>query len=296
MSSPHAVLDAPLRFPGMTEPMDTTSGYPASGMPVSRRNLCGLARPCLRHPQKTQRFRFFEATLLFVVSGRITLDDGGVRLTADAPSGLILIDQHACADVLKEPGGDDQRFRSIFLTFSAGLLAEFHRQHAPTHTIGNRSTPFQQVPLDDDLASTLQHCVQSIEAGQISDQRLRHRLMDLLAALSERSHLFAYDTLQSSTSERLRGLISDAPERHWTAQEASRELAMSEATLRRRLAGEQTRFEHLLVDVRMHHAMMLMQTTAWTIPRIAHACGYKSRTRFAERFKERFGCLPSIVR
>jgi AraC-like DNA-binding protein len=290
MTSPHALLDAPLRFPKLTEPMDTTGG------PVSRRNLCGLARPCLRHPQHTQRFRFFEATLLFVVSGRLTLGDGAARLTADAPSALILVDQHTCADLIKEPGGDDQCFHSIFLTFSAGLLAEFHRHAAPTQTTGNRATPFQRVALDDDLASTLQHCVQSIEGRQISDQRLRHRLMDLLAALSERGHLFVCDTLQSSTSERLRGLISEAPERHWTAQEASRELAMSEATLRRRLAGEQNRFENLLVDVRMHHAMMLMQTTGWTIPRIAHACGYKSRTRFAERFKERFGSLPSIVR
>ena len=296
MASPHSALAAPQRFPNMTEPTDTTDGHPPSGMPVSRRNLCGLARPCLRHPQHTQRFRFFEATLLLVVSGRLTLDDGAVQLTADAPSALILVDQHACADLLKEPGGDDQRFRSIFLTFSAELLAEFHRHHAPAQPIGNRSMPFQQVALDDDLGSTLQHCVLSIEARQISDQRLRLRLMDLLAALSERGHLFVYDPLQSSTSERLRSLINEAPERHWTAQEASRELAMSEATLRRRLAGEQVRFEHLLVDVRMHHAMMLMQTTAWTIPRIAHACGYKSRTRFAERFKERFGCLPSIAR
>ena len=276
--------------------MGTTSGHPPSGMPVSRRNLCGVARPCLRHPQRTQRFRFFEATLLWVVSGRLTLDDGALQLTADAPSSLILVDQHACADLLKEPGGDDPRFRSIFLTFSAELLGEFHRHHAPMKTTGKRSAPFQQVALDDDLESTLQHCVHSIEARQISDQRVRYRLMDLLAALAERSHLFVYSTVQSNTSERLRGLISEAPERHWTAQEASRELAMSEATLRRRLAGEQTRFEHLLVDVRMHHAMMLMQTTAWTIPRIAHACGYKSRTRFAERFKERFGCLPSVVR
>jgi AraC-like DNA-binding protein len=296
MTSPHSALDAPRRFPNMTEPMDATHGHPPSGMPVSRRNLCGLARPCLRHPQRTQRFRFFEATLLWVVSGRLTLDAGAVQLTADAPSSMILVDQQACADLLKEPGGDDPRFRSIFLTFSAELLAEFHRHHAPMQTTGNRPAPFQQVALDDDLESTLQHCVHSIESRQISDQRLRYRLMDLLAALSERGHLFVYDTLQSSTSERLRRLISEAPERHWTAQEASHELAMSEATLRRRLAGEQKRFEDLLVDVRMHHAMMLMQTTAWTIPRIAHACGYKSRTRFAERFKERFGCLPSIVR
>jgi AraC-like DNA-binding protein len=296
MTLPHAALDTLSRFSGMTEPMDTGSWHPPSGMPLSRRNLCGLAKPCLKHPLRTKRFRFFEATLLLVVAGRLTLDDGTYRLTADAPSALILVDQRTCSDLLKEPGGDDSRFRSIFLTFSAELLAEFHRDYAPAPTIRHRTAPFQQVPLDDDLQVTLEHCVHSVDACQISDQRLKHRLMDLLIALSERGHRFVYETLRPITSERLRALISEAPERHWTAQEASRELAMSEATLRRRLAGEQARFEELLVDVRMHHAMMLMQTTPWSIPHIAQACGYKSRTRFTERFKERFGCLPSSVR
>nr|WP_276544326.1 helix-turn-helix domain-containing protein [Pseudomonas grimontii] len=71
---------------------------------------------------------------------------------------------------------------------------------------------------------------------------------------------------------------------------------MSEATLRRRLAQENARFEDLLVDVRMHHGLMLVQTTDWSIIRIAEASGYRSRARFAERFKQRFGYLPSSVR
>ncbi|WP_315138655.1 helix-turn-helix domain-containing protein [Achromobacter marplatensis] len=71
---------------------------------------------------------------------------------------------------------------------------------------------------------------------------------------------------------------------------------MSEATLHRRLSDERVRFEDLLIDVRMHHTMMLVQTTSWSIPHIAQACGYKSRARFAERFRARFGYLPSTVR
>ncbi|ANM77692.1 helix-turn-helix domain protein [Serratia marcescens] len=71
---------------------------------------------------------------------------------------------------------------------------------------------------------------------------------------------------------------------------------MSPATLRRRLAAEQTRFEDLLIDVRMHHAMMLLQTTRWDMTRIAEACGYKSRSRFSERFQKRFGYAPSAIR
>ena len=296
MASPHLVSDDAPPLSGVREPVGEASWHLPSGAPVSRHNLCGLARPCLRQALRTQRFRFFEATVLLVVTGRLTLDDGTHRLMVDSPSSLILVDPNTCTDILKTPGGDEGRFRSIFLTLSTGLLAEFHRHYAPTRTKERRSMAFQQVLLDDDLSSTFGHCVQSIEARQISDQRLLHRLMDLLIALSERGHQFACDGLQTTTSERLRSLISEAPERRWTAQEAGRELAMSESTLRRRLATEQVRFEELLLEARMHHAMMLMQTTAWTIPHIAQACGYKSRTRFAERFKERFGRAPSTVR
>jgi transcriptional regulator GlxA family with amidase domain len=39
-----------------------------------------------------------------------------------------------------------------------------------------------------------------------------------------------------------------------------------------------------------------LQTTEWSIAQIGEASGYLSRTRFAERFRLRFGYLPSAVR
>lgn len=71
---------------------------------------------------------------------------------------------------------------------------------------------------------------------------------------------------------------------------------MSETTPRWRLAQEHVRVDALLGDIRMHHALMLVQTTSWSVPHIAQACGYQSRARFAERFRARFGYLPSTVR
>ena len=57
-----------------------------SGTPAIKREGCSLARPCLRQPQVTRRFRFFDATLLLVVSGALTLYGGTQQLTADAPT------------------------------------------------------------------------------------------------------------------------------------------------------------------------------------------------------------------
>src|ERR1700675_2035936 len=84
-----------------------------SGTPVVRRGLCMLAQPCLRRPQHARRFRFFEATLLLVSSGRLTLDNGEALMELDGPLTLMAVAQNACADIKKIPGGHDLTFRSL---------------------------------------------------------------------------------------------------------------------------------------------------------------------------------------
>ncbi|WP_312589742.1 helix-turn-helix transcriptional regulator [Comamonas terrigena] len=266
-----------------------------AGAPIWRRGLCTVAQPCLKQVQHTPRFLFQDATVLLIAAGRLDLDSGTHRIDVDAPASLLLVDANTCADLRKTPGGGEQRFRSVFLTLSAQLLDAFRRGRATWAEAVQAAAPFQQIALDADLASSLQHLLASAADGQLSDERLRYRAMDLLAALAERGGVFR-PPQSPGLSGRLRALIGEAPSQHWTAQTAGKALAVSEATLRRRLAGESARFEDVLIDVRMHHAMMLVQTTSWSVPEIAQACGYKSRARFAERFKARFGYLPSAVR
>lgn len=266
-----------------------------AGAPIWRRGLCTVAQPCLKQVQHTPRFLFQDAAVLLIAAGRLDMDTGTHRIGVDASASLLLVDANTCADLRKTPGGMEQRFRSVFLTLSPELLEAFRRGRATGAEVAQVGAPFQQIALDADLASALQHLLASAADGQLSEERLRYRAMDFLAALAERGCMFRPPQSQG-LSGRLRALIGEAPSQHWTAQTAGKALAVSEATLRRRLAGESARFEDVLIDVRMHHAMMLVQTTSWSVPEIAQACGYKSRARFAERFRARFGYLPSAVR
>ncbi|MBV7417168.1 helix-turn-helix transcriptional regulator [Comamonas sp. CMM03] len=266
-----------------------------AGAPIWRRGLCTVAQPCLKQVQHTPRFLFQDAAVLLIAAGRLDMDSGTHSIGVDTPASLLLVDANTCADLRKTPGGMEQRFRSVFLALSPKLLDAFRRGRATGAEAVQAGAPFQQIALDADLASSLQHLLASAADGQLSDERLRYRAMDLLAALAERGGVFR-PPQAPGLSGRLRALIGEAPSQHWTAQTAGKALAVSEATLRRRLAGESARFEDVLIDVRMHHAMMLVQTTSWSVPEIAQACGYKSRARFAERFKVRFGYLPSAVR
>lgn len=97
-------------------------------------------------------------------------------------------------------------------------------------------------------------------------------------------------------SDRLRGLIAAAPDAAWSSAEAARALAVSEATLRRRLAADGTTFGDVLIDVRMSMALGLLQTTVLPINRVALEVGYASPSRFAVRFRQRFGVTPSHLR
>ncbi|MGF7467755.1 helix-turn-helix domain-containing protein [Alcaligenes phenolicus] len=270
-----------------------------SGTPVLRRGLCALAQPVLTQVQYTPRFLFHDATVLLVAAGRLDLNDNlhplAVDVVSDAPGSLLLVEPGTSVDLLKTPDEQEKRFRSIFLTLSTSLLEMFQRYGSAPPSESSSLAPYRLAPLDEDLESTLHRALEGVDAKRVSDERLQCRLMDFLFALAERGHAFK-GSRQSRTAGRLRTLIGEAPDQNWTAQEAGRALAMSEATLRRRLAGEGVRFEELLIDTRMHHALMLLQTTSWTIPHIAQACGYQSRARFSDRFRTRFGYLPSAVR
>lgn len=99
-----------------------------------------------------------------------------------------------------------------------------------------------------------------------------------------------------SFQDRLRAVIGSELDTQWKAGEAARALAVSEATMRRRLEREGTTFTDVLADVRMSHALGLLQTTDQSVGHVALAVGYASPSRFAERFRSRFGILPSALR
>lgn len=264
------------------------------GSPIQMPGLCSLAQPSLQRPQNTPSFLFQDAALLLIVSGNLTLQNEAVTTAANSSSSLLLVQADTSANLIKKPGGHEQRFRSVFMTFAPQLL-EFFDRNRPNVKHCREPSGLRQMALNTDLESTLLLVCNSICTPGLSEERIRYRLLDLLAGLAEHGHYYGRNH-SPNTATRVRALLAAAPDFQWTANLVGRELAMSEATLRRRLAQENARFEDLLVDVRMHHGLMLVQTTDWSILRIAEASGYRSRARFAERFRQRFGYLPSTVR
>ena len=92
------------------------------GSPIWRRGLCTVAQPCLTRAQHTPKFLFQDATVLLIAAGRLNLDCGIDKIEVNAGAALMLVEANACADLVKTPGGMEQRFRSIFLTIAPELL------------------------------------------------------------------------------------------------------------------------------------------------------------------------------
>lgn len=99
-----------------------------------------------------------------------------------------------------------------------------------------------------------------------------------------------------AVADQVRAILFGDLSRDWCAQEIPASIAMSEATLRRRLRAEKTSFSEVLSESRLSAALSLLQTTNWKVASVAEAVGYSSASRFSKRFKERFEIAPRDLR
>ncbi|MEL7400099.1 MAG: helix-turn-helix transcriptional regulator [Pseudomonadota bacterium] len=100
----------------------------------------------------------------------------------------------------------------------------------------------------------------------------------------------------SRLTERLQQLIRQAPAQEHTASSLAAQLAMSEATLHRRLRAEKTRLQDIKDQVRLGLALHWLQSSDDAIQRIGERCGYFSASRFSEKFRQQFGMSPRELR
>ncbi|WP_051294064.1 helix-turn-helix transcriptional regulator [Pseudoduganella violaceinigra] len=99
-----------------------------------------------------------------------------------------------------------------------------------------------------------------------------------------------------SLSHKLHGLVcADFSVDHNVDVLAST-LALSESTLRRKLAAEGTTLQAIKDRARLGFGLHLVQTTLDPIGRIAERCGYQSQSRFTDKFKQLFGVTPTELR
>lgn len=202
---------------------------------------------------------------------------------------LVALAGHQTLDVINEPDKNGC-YAAQWITFDQVLLERFTAQYGSGTTIQDAS-----LLSGDKAAVSFEHAAWALADADIPAAAAEAALYSLLAWLLHQDAGFAvYE--QISLVQQIRKMIAADTARAWTVAEAAQRLNISEPTLRRKLAREQTSFRWLLADVRMMRALTLLQVTDWPITHIAGEAGYDSASRFAARFKQRFGFPPSAVR
>ena len=122
-----------------------------------------------------------------------------------------------------------------------------------------------------------------------------HRVTELLVWLSAFGVQLPVH-VKPSLKTQVRRMVEADPAQKWSTELVASRLTVSSTSLRRHLAAEGTTLGTLLIDTRMSLAVTLLQSTGAPIGSIALDLGYESASRFAIRFRERFGFPPTSIR
>jgi AraC-like DNA-binding protein len=199
---------------------------------------------------------------------------------------------------------DGTHYEARWLLFDDELLADGHYLGMASQVEPAGKTPgkapasarlLRRVPAN--LADAFARAWHALALGpELPDAVARLRVLEVMQWLLEEGIVLRSAPVKASLSVQVRALIAGRLDEPWPAGRVAGAIALSEPTLRRRLAAEGSSLTDLLADARMATALTLLQATTQPVSRIALSVGYESQSRFAVRFRHRFGFAPTAVR
>ncbi len=215
-----------------------------------------------------------------ISSDRIDLEEG--------PGAAIVLPMNGEWTVVNEiaAGGD---YQADAFMFSHKLVAAYaDRASAPLH----EAVTFRPDGAFEDALERAGHALADAKQPDTIRRHLLGEIIVRLDALGMNLRPGEGESLQ----DRIRTLVGSDIATEWTADRVTSALGVSEATLRRKLASSGTSLTDILVDIRMTRTVGLLQATELPINRVALEVGYESASKFAARFRERFGMAPRDIR
>ncbi|ENH9205164.1 helix-turn-helix transcriptional regulator [Vibrio vulnificus] len=114
---------------------------------------------------------------------------------------------------------------------------------------------------------------------------------------SSESSMFWFSLVSDkSLKKKICHIIRENPQNDWTLSDFSKQLFLSQATIKRRLLKENTNFKSLVNNVRLGLAVNYLIFTNNSVNQISELCGFNSTTYFCTVFKKRFNMTPSSYR
>ena len=257
---------------------------------LSRENLGITASVIQRSDLKLHTFTTDYPAIILLRRGKKTIHIGPKKIVLKVGDAIALAPGTTC-DVLNET--DQGQFESTWIVFSDPIVEKAYQSYSNLkklpEVVGLKN-------LGAEFIDSFDRGVRSIsEPGSIPDVVAEIRLQEILGWLTQTGYIF-YPDYSEGLIRKLRLLIGSDLQHKWISKDVASSLAMSEATLRRKLSSLGHSFNDMLIDVRMTSAITMLQVTDTPISEIAYKVGYESASRFSARFKKRFGFSPNAVR
>ncbi len=180
------------------------------------------------------------------------------------------------------------------------LLIEFEPEDfVGAHATRNSQAHSAQDHFIGETTEVLQKCLmQFVESSLWAPQHLwATRRQEIIALLHHLGHDEVYSMMGSpKVGRQLHDIFVERSADKLSLDSVCERLAMSESTLRRKLKAEGTNIQEVKDQARLGLGLHLLQTSQYSIGLVAEKCGYLSQSRFARRFKGRFGLTPSELR
>ncbi|QJQ11555.1 helix-turn-helix transcriptional regulator [Pseudomonas putida] len=187
---------------------------------------------------------------------------------------------------------EDGSYCARWLVWDSALVTAYAEAHLQQTVIPN-AMPITQGGAE--FSTAYQRALQAIEDATIPMDIARHRVSELLLWIGMSGGRFEQPQALTLTVK-IRRFLSQDLAGGWSPQRVASAFAMSEATLRRKLADEATTLTEILVDARMSLALKLLQSTALPVSQVAMSVGYQTHSQFSVRFRHRFGFAPTAIR
>jgi AraC-like DNA-binding protein len=235
--------------------------------------------------QQLRQVPFADTCLMLILNGEKQLHQSDTR--AFGAGQCLLIPAGTELTFTNQPAADG------YLAWVIPLPAEALEDIAP----GPVERDYRTFVADDLLLTLLCQWLQLPADFRLQPESLRLRRAEIVRHLQQSGFSATLRAgLLRQWSNRVRRLLASDLSRDWQVAEVCLQMAVSESTLRRKLDDEGTRFRDLLSELRLSHGLNLLQVSQQSIQQIADACGYRSASRFSERFRQRFGVAPSELR
>lgn len=236
--------------------------------------------------QKLRNVRIHSPSIIQIITGskRLFWKDSALDLSQ---SELLLCEASASLSFenLPQKGRFLSRVYSFHYTPSDAML-ELSRNNE-----GGELSPL--LASDKAMQDTL-NALFSFDQHSMSKETQSYWVQGLYQQLAERGvlhHLFANSN--AAFSQKVSRYLAYSPGEEHPLEAVAERFAMSRATLIRRLKQEGTQYREVLAEVRLNHALYLMQNGHTNVALLSQLCGYQSEGRFSQRFKGKFGLTPS---